>query len=117
MLKSLAVAAVAAVGLGVAGTAHADPPPNIIVGTPGLDFLVGTQHRDVILGRRGNDFEFGRRGSDVLRGGFGNDTLRDWRYHQGTDVLNGGRGVDVCIGNPTDTFRNCETIIRRLPRA
>ena len=107
--KLAALAAVATIGIG-AGTAHADPGPIAVIGTPRIDFLIGTQRSEVFFARAGNDRVFGRAATDWLRGGNGNDVLRDWRSRRGTDRLIGGDGFDICVGNATDIFRNCEVI-------
>ena len=114
------ITALAAISIGMtAGTAHADPTPNFIPGTPDNDLLVGTRHNDFILARRGNDVLVGWQGNDILRGGGGDDTLRDWRpagpgqNHSGHDLFRGGPGNDRCIGDAGDEFRGCEDIIIR----
>ena len=85
LLKPALVAAIALTGLSAA-TAHADKPPNFIVGTPRNDWLPGTRHPDIILARAGNDRLFGRRGNDILVGGDGDDHLFAWGPigHSGT---------------------------------
>jgi Ca2+-binding RTX toxin-like protein len=105
------VGAAVAAGLG-AGSAQADPEPNFIEGTVGVDWLVGSRHDDVIFARAGNDFLFGRRGNDILRGNRGNDVLRAFGPLglSGRDILGGGSGFDRCIGDADDIFFNCEVV-------
>jgi Ca2+-binding RTX toxin-like protein len=113
LIRILAVGAASAFGIGVAaGPVHADPEPTFIVGTIRNDWLVGTRHNDVILARPGNDFLFGRRGDDILRGNRGNDVIRAWGPlgHSGRDILGGGAGRDICVGDASDVFINCEVI-------
>ncbi len=113
LIRILAVGAASAFGIGVAaGPVHADPLPNVIIGTPVRDLLIGTRHNDVILARQGPDLLVGNRGNDVLIGQRGNDTLRAaWPLgHSGTDILRGGLGRDRCFGDADDVFFGCEVI-------
>jgi hypothetical protein len=84
-------------------------------GTPEADTIFergGNTVGDTIYGRPGpdtiradtftndNDFLFGQRGHDTLNAQDGDPN----------DILDGGRGFDVCIGDVGDTFRDCEDI-------
>jgi Ca2+-binding RTX toxin-like protein len=114
--KLLAVAALAA-PLGIAlsaGSAHADPTPNFIVGTNGVDLIVGTKLDDYILGLRGHDVINPWRGDDIVRGGGGPDTIRSYAPLglSGHDIVRGGRGIDTCIVDAGDRVFGCEIVIR-----
>jgi hypothetical protein len=78
-------------------------PGNIANGGNGDDCIIGTAANESLSGGQGNDVILGGAGNDHLYGG------------QGNDYLDGGPGIDICEGgqgNGTDTFVNCETIIR-----
>jgi len=112
--RAIIASAIAVVGLPLLATsAHADPKPNIILGTPGDDNLVGTKKADLIVGFHGNDTLTGGRKSDALLGGYGDDTLLAAGKHSGTDLVRGGPGNDTCIVDSTDKTIGCETIIIR----
>jgi hypothetical protein len=93
--------------------------------------LTGGPGKDIEHGGNGNDSLDGIFDSDTLYGDAGNDLINDpYPFDQdkeyggpGDDVLNasdggnddlvdGGPGNDTCIGDPGDTFVNCEHIIR-----
>jgi Ca2+-binding RTX toxin-like protein len=59
--------------------------------------LRGTSTNDLLLGSAKNDRIEGDGGDDCLVGGGGKN-----------DRLDGGPGYDVCIGNATARFDNCE---------
>ena len=77
----------------------ANPPANIIVGTPGDDILFGTPENDLILGLDGNDKIFGFEGNDLLIGGPGDDLIQGG---PGCDLILGGPGNDLLFGGPAD---------------
>jgi len=115
MIKTTIIAtALAAVGLPLlASPAHADPKPNIILGTPGDDKLVGTKKADLIVGFHGDDTLFGGRKTDALLGGYGDDLLVSFGRHSGIDLVRGGPGNDRCVVDKTDRTIGCETIVIR----
>ena len=81
---------------------------NLIVGTRGRDRLPGTSARDAIFALAGNDVLIGRNNRDRLYGMGGNDRLRGGAFDGDRDVMNGGRGSDLCIGGTEDVYRSCE---------
>jgi Ca2+-binding RTX toxin-like protein len=111
LVRTLAALGAAAAALTIAvPPAQADPPSNVIVGTPGNDVLIGTNKTDLIVGLPGNDVLVGGRKADALAGGWGRDVLRAAGKHSGTDLLRGGRGRDRCVGDDSDVFLGCEVI-------
>lgn len=115
ILKALVAAAALAAAIG-GGSALADPPLNVIVGTPGPDLLIGTPHNDFITGRGGPDFIGGRKGNDILWGMWGNDVIHAEGPlgHSGHDIVRGGPGLhDRCYGDSSDRFFSCETVVIR----
>lgn len=99
------------------GTSRADR----IRGTPERDFISGEGGRDRLFGKRGSDAIIGGDGRDVVRAGVGSDRLfgndsRDVLYARANDhdrdVLNGGRGFDVCYLRRNDRAIECDQIIR-----
>ena len=110
-------------------------------GGPGTDFIFGEEGNDRIDAGAGNDIVgaarfpiplvFGNDGNDHIRGGKGNDGLigengRDELYGEDgddlldgisesvpmPDLLDGGRGRDICVADDLDTVLRCEEIIR-----
>ena len=112
-MKKTATMMVAMVALLVAlfaAAAYADT----ITGTKYGDYLdVETSGDDRIYGRGGADDIFATnwaQDTDKLYGGRGADALDAWDG-DGSDILNGGRGLDDCWGDPLmDTFVGCESI-------
>jgi Ca2+-binding RTX toxin-like protein len=83
-----------------------------ITGNDRANTLNETSQNDTIYGRGGNDelnaWQFsGDR--DRLYGGGGADYL-DADDGDGEDLLDGGRGYDVCYGDPGDNFVSCAEI-------
>src|SRR4051794_30346931 len=86
------------------GTGHHDH----LHGTSGSDILLGGPGADDVHGGAGPDELFDDQGEDVLHGGPGNDrfSTRDGNH----DVVECGPGDDVAIGDPHDTFTQCEHV-------
>jgi Ca2+-binding RTX toxin-like protein len=81
-----------------------------VLGTDQSDVLYESQRGDSIRGLDGNDTIGAARFShdkDVLRGGPGRDTL-DARDGDHRDIIDGGKGLDLCEGDLFDTYVDCE---------
>jgi Ca2+-binding RTX toxin-like protein len=119
------VAALLAIGAGVAATAGAAPacgeaPETVgrtIVGTPcadtiraprGITTVRGEGGDDTLYGQRGNDTLLGGDGEDRLYGGIGDDELRGGT---GADRLSGGFGADFLDGEAGSDFARGDATI------
>lgn len=99
-LAAAALTILAALPLGLTGSAHADTPTcagmtATIVGTDGNDNLVGTSGADIVYLGNGNDRFVGGNGDDVICGGAGDDALYGG---EGNDSLYGEDGNDHLVG-------------------
>jgi Ca2+-binding RTX toxin-like protein len=101
-IAAVAVAALTAASLGLAGSPRAEAAATgcadlaaTILGTPGDDVIVGTPGNDVIAAGGGNDTVDAGGGTDVVCGGPGNDVLTGG---DGNDLLLGGSGNDAYEG-------------------
>lgn len=102
-------------------TAFVDPEAALTSG-PGDDTVHGGNGNDSMDGIFDSDTLYGDAGNDLINDPFLNDQDKEYGG-PGDDVLNasdagnddlvdGGPGNDLCIGDPGDTFKNCERIIR-----
>jgi peptidoglycan/xylan/chitin deacetylase (PgdA/CDA1 family) len=104
-----------------------------LVGTPGGDLICGLAGDDTIAGRSGDDVIKAGRGDDSVRGGAGDDVVSggagsdrlsggagrdslhggsgpdvlESRDHRPYERLDGGRGVNLCVADPSDARRGC----------
>jgi Ca2+-binding RTX toxin-like protein len=95
------------------GTAKADDErggtgDDTLNGGKGDDDLLGGPGADHMYGGPGSDELFDDQGRDVLDGGSGNDrfSTRDGNH----DIVECGAGEDIAIGDPHDTFKDCEFV-------
>jgi Ca2+-binding RTX toxin-like protein len=95
------------------GTAHRDDieggkGDDTLSGGKGADELLGGPGADHLYGGAGADELFDDEGRDVLFGGPGNDrfSTKDGNH----DVVECGPGEDVAVGDPHDTFNDCEHV-------
>jgi Ca2+-binding RTX toxin-like protein len=86
----------------------------VLFGDDGDDRIRGGKGSDGMSGDDGEDELFGEDGDDVL------DAISDESSPQ-ADLVDGGRGHDLCIVDTLDVVRNCERVIefdaaaRQLP--
>jgi Ca2+-binding RTX toxin-like protein len=76
----------------------------IVFGDGGNDHIRGGKGNDGLAGSAGEDEILGEEGDDVLFGVDGEDPPE-------ADLVDGGRGRDVCFVDDLDVVRNCERII------
>lgn len=90
----------------------AGPQPQEIRGRGGDDFLVGDKSPDIVRGGPGDDRIWTGMGGvpDQAYGGPGDDRLHNVGSGQAGQLLDGGRGFDICTGDKHDTFIGCEVV-------
>jgi Ca2+-binding RTX toxin-like protein len=86
-----------------AATIEGNSRDNTLFETPQNDRMYGYGGQDDLYA---DDFSGD---TDRLYGGGGADYL-DAQDGDGQDLLDGGRGYDVCVGDPGDTFVSCREI-------
>jgi hypothetical protein len=79
-----------------------------LFGQDGDDQLLGGRGADRLWGGDGSDELFDDRGRDRLYGGAGNDRFSTKDAKR--DVIDCGPGEDIAIGDPQDSFRDCEHV-------
>ena len=79
---------------------------DVLRGLGAADVLVGGPGNDRAFGGPGNDILIDRHGLDMLAGGSGADLLDAFDFVRG-DILDGGRGADICRGERRDLRRGC----------
>lgn len=87
---------------------HGGQGDDALFGEGGDDQLLGGRGADRLWGGDGSDELFDDRGRDRLSGGDGNDrfSTKDGRR----DIIDCGAGEDIAIGDPQDSFRECEHV-------
>ncbi|HEY8582299.1 MAG TPA: calcium-binding protein [Capillimicrobium sp.] len=95
-------------GTGRADAIQGGEGDDALLGGRGGDQLLGGRGADRLSGGDGSDELFDRFGRDRLDGGDGNDRLSTKDGNR--DTVSCGAGEDIAIGDPRDTFRDCEHV-------
>ena len=90
----------------------------LYIGTPGNDVVVGGKGTDDISGGDGNDRICGGKGADGINGEGDKDKIAGGRggdslfANDGVtgELVDGGKGDDMCNFDPGDNYRACEAV-------
>jgi Ca2+-binding RTX toxin-like protein len=93
-------------GLGGDDLIRARGGNDVVFAGAGTDLVFGGRGNDLVLGGDGADEIVDHSGADSLDGGYGRDRL-DARDRQADDLVNGGRGRDVCRADRGDRRTAC----------